>query len=182
MLYSKTTSIFLQKKINIVSVCDQEIFKEIYFKWNAPLQRFLQSKGMEFNKSADVVQETFVRLWKNCAKVTVEKSKSFLFTAANNLFIDEYRKTQTRLKLKDAPRKEKTIEDGQYQVEMQEFQKHLENAINTMTPASKEVFMMHRFNEMSYQEIADTLQLSKKSVEKRMTKALKHLALKIKEW
>lgn len=142
----------------------------------------MQSKGLDVDKSADIVQETFIRLWNNCAKVSVEKSKSFLFTAANNLFIDDYRKAQTQLKIKQAPQKMSTSEDGQYELESKEFQAYLEAAINSMTEASKEVFVMHRFNEMSYQEIAETLQLSKKSVEKRMTKALKHLALKIKEW
>lgn len=165
-----------------MSVCDQAVFKKVYYEWNAPLQRFMQSKGLDMAKSADVVQETFMRLWTNCAKVPIEKSKSFLFTAANNLFIDEYRKSKTQIKLKQKPQKESTHEDGQFHVETQEFQKHLEEAIQSMTDASREVFIMHRFSEMSYQEIADALELSKKSIEKRMTKALKHLASKLEEW
>lgn len=165
-----------------MSVCDQAVFKKVYYDWNGPLQRFIQSKGLDMAKSADVVQETFMRLWNNCAKVTVEKSKSFLFTAANNLFIDEYRKAKTQLKLKERTTTSNTIEDGQFHVETQEFKQYLEDAINSMTDTSKEVFIMSRFNEMSYQEIADALQLSKKSIEKRMTKALKHLSEKLKEW
>jgi len=54
--------------------------------------------------------------------------------------------------------------------------------IDTMADASREVFVLHRFSEMSYKEIAEVLQLSEKSVEKQMTKALKHLAEKIKGW
>jgi len=165
-----------------LSVCEKNTFKKVYSEWNAPLQRFMQSKGLDVSKSADIVQEAFIRLWNNCSKVPLDKTKSFLFTAANHLFIDEYRKEKTQLKIKQAPQKESTLEDGQYQMETKEFQAYLEAAINSMTDASKEVFVMHRFNEMSYQEIADALELSKKSVEKRMTKALKHLALKIKEW
>ncbi|MFK8105105.1 MAG: RNA polymerase sigma factor [Saprospiraceae bacterium] len=165
-----------------MSVCNQNVFKKIYFQWNEPLQRFLQSKGLERGKTADLVQESFIRLWKNCAKVLPEKSKSFLFTAANNLFIDAYRQSQCRIKLQSRLPKIITVEDGQYQFEMKEFQAHLEAAINSMTPASKEVFLLHRFNEMSYQEIATRLELSIKAVEKRMTKALKHLAIQIQEW
>lgn len=165
-----------------MGICKKNIFKKVYDKWNGPLQRFMQSKGLDMATSTDLVQEIFLRLWKNCANVTEEKSKNFLFTAAKNLFIDEYRKAQTQLKIKQAPQKKSTAEDGQYQMETKEFQQHLEDAINSMSAASKEVFVMHRFSEMSYQEIADTLDLSKKSVEKRMTKALKHLSIKIKEW
>lgn len=167
---------FTEIKINNLSICEKNIFKKVYLEWNVPLQRFMQSKGLDMSKSADLVQETFIRLWNNCAKVSIEKSKAFLFTAANNLFIDEYRKAKTQLKLKQIPQKKSTAEDGQFQIETKEFQQHLEEAINSMTDASKEVFIMSRFNEMSYQEIAEALELSKKSVEKRMTKALKHLA------
>lgn len=170
-------------KINhAVSVCDQNIFKKIYFQWNEPLQRFLQSKGLARSKTADLVQESFIRLWKNCAKVLPEKSKAFLFTTANRLFIDAYRQQQVRIKLQQRSAKTVNLEDGQYQYEMKEFQAHLEAAINSMTPASKEVFLLHRFNDMSYQEIATSLELSLKAVEKRMTKALKHLAQQIQTW
>jgi len=165
-----------------LSICKKNIFKKVYNQWNGPLQRYMQSKGLDMATSTDLVQEVFMRLWKNCAKIPVKKSKNFLFKAAKNIFIDEYRKSETQLKIKRVPQKQNTNEDGQYQMEIKEFQKYLEGAINSMTPASKEVFIMHRFNEMSYQEIADTLDLSKKSVEKRMTKALKHLTIKIKAW
>lgn len=165
-----------------MNVCDQAIFKKVYYEWNAPLQRFMQSKGLDIGKSADMVQDAFMRMWNNCSKVTVEKSKSFLFTVANNLFIDEYRKVKTRLKLKEVHQNVESKEDGQFHLESKEFKSYLEEAIDGMTDASKEVFIMHRFNDMSYQEIADSLQLSKKSIEKRMSKALKHLSTKIEEW
>jgi len=157
-----------------MSICDKKVFKEIYFNWLSPIQRFLQSKGLDMNQAADIAQESFIRLWQNCAKVTSEKSKSYLFTVANRLFIDEKRKEQTRIRLTPLI-KEQDNTDGQYQLEMKEFKAKLEEAINTMTPASKEVFILYRFNEMSYKEIATQLEISVKAVEKRMGKALKHL-------
>ncbi|MEM8908875.1 MAG: RNA polymerase subunit sigma-70, partial [Bacteroidota bacterium] len=65
-----------------MSLCDQKRFKQIYFQWNAPLQRFLLSKGVGSEKANDLLQESFIKLWNNCAKVPVEKAKSFLFTVA----------------------------------------------------------------------------------------------------
>ena len=113
--------------------------------WVEPLQRFIQSKGVDAAISADLSQEAFVRLWNNCAKVSAEKAKSFLFTVGNNLIIDEYRKNQTQLKLKQgAPSADADRQDAQYQMEMEEFKGKLENAINTMTPGAREVFMLYR--------------------------------------
>jgi len=140
------------------------------------LQRFLQSKGLGSAQSADLCQEAFIRLWKNCSKVTAEKTKSFLFTVANNLVIDEFRKAKTQLKLRAAQLGKVENKDGQYHMELEEFKEKLEAAINSMSPASKEVFLLHRFSDMTYKEIAKQLEISQKAVEKRMTKALKHLA------
>jgi len=39
--------------------------------------------------SEDVAQDAFVKLWENCGKVTREKAKSYLFTIANNLFLNK---------------------------------------------------------------------------------------------
>ena len=130
-------------------------------------------------QSADLCQEAFMRLWKNCSKVSQEKAKSFLFTVANNLIIDDYRKQQTQIKLKQSTVNLTETKDGQYQMEVSEFKEKLEAAIDTMTPASKEVFLLHRFNDMSYKEIAEQLGIGLKAVEKRMSVALKHLVQKI---
>ncbi len=159
-----------------MSICDPKKFKEVFMTWMEPLQRFIQSKGVDAAVSADLSQEAFVRLWNNCAKVPQEKAKSFLFTVGNNLIIDEYRKNQTQLKLKQITPGSTDRQDGQYHMEVEEFKQKLENAINTMTAGSKEVFMLYRFNEMSYKEIAEQLGISVKAVEKRMSGALKHLA------
>ena len=72
-----------------MDICEKNIFKKIYYQWNSPLQRFMQSKGLDMATSTDLVQEIFIRLWKNCAKVSVEKSKNFLFKAAKNIVIDD---------------------------------------------------------------------------------------------
>ncbi len=162
-----------------MGICDQKVFKRVFMEWSKPIQRFLQSKGLDVGQSADLSQEAFIRLWNNCAKVSIEKSKAFLFTVANNLAIDAFRKAKTQLKLKQIPSAKANIQDGQYQLEMAEFKTKLESAINSMTPASKEVFILNRFNEMTYKEIAAQLSISVKAVEKRMSKALRHLAEKV---
>ena len=167
-----------------MGICDKEIFQDIYFKWASGLQRFIQSKGGSKEEGADVSQEVFLKAWKSCKTITPEKAKAFLFTAANNLFIDNYRKTQTKQKYQLNVVESKEVKDGQYYLEMKEFQEKLQTSINSMTDASREVFVMHRFSSMSYKEIAETLSISVKAVEKRMHKALNHLAtqnIKIKK-
>lgn len=158
-----------------MSICNDQIFKSIYLKWQKPLQSFLQSKGLGINQASDKVQDCFLKLWNNCSKITVEKAKSYLFTTAVNLQIDQYRRTKIQLNYLGQITKKISFEDGQYTLEYNEFQHRLESAINSMSQASKEVFIMNRFEKKKYKEISVLLNISVKAVEKRMTKALAHL-------
>jgi len=129
-----------------------------------------------FEQINDQVQDCFVRLWNNCAKVTEEKSLSYLFTTATRIQIDEFRKGKIRLRYKEDSKPLKcNKEDAQFILEEDEFRQRLEEVINSMRPKSREVFMMNRYDKLTYREIADVLEISVKAVEKRMSTALKHM-------
>jgi len=157
-------------------ICDEIVFKSIYLKWNKPLQHFLQARGLDLEMAADKVQDCFVRLWNNCSKITEEKAKSYLFTSATNLQIDQFRKSKVRLKYLEQLGEKVSFMDGQYQMEHDEFKAKLEAVISAMPQKSKEVFMMSRFSDMSYKEISEAIGIGVKAVEKRMSIALAHLA------
>lgn len=159
-----------------MSVCEESIFKKVYEQHQKSLQHYLQARGLGIQAAADQVQECFIKLWNNCNNVSLNKSKAYLFTIATRLHIDEYRKSKIRLKYKstfDVNRHE--TKDGQYILEEAEFKSKFEQIMNTMTEKSRLVFMMNRFDKMTYQQIANTLEISVKAVEKRMSKALRHL-------
>ena len=159
-----------------MSVCEERTFRGVFERWQKPLQHFMQSRGLDLEHAADQVQECFLRLWQNCMTVTEEKSKSYLFTTASRLQIDAYRKAKVKLKYAEKSTVSYTEkQDGQYILEEKEFKVQLESSINSMSDKSREVFMMHRFDKMKYKDIAETLEISVKAVEKRMSKALSHL-------
>lgn len=159
-----------------MSVCEESIFKKVYNQHQRALQHYLQARGLDIQSAADQVQECFIRLWKNCREVTQEKSLSYLYTIASRLHIDEYRKSKIRLKyISSAKTNQHENKDGQYMMEEAEFKAKLEHVLNTMTEKSKTVFLMNRYDKMTYKDIASSLDISVKAVEKRMSKALKHL-------
>ena len=159
-----------------MSVCNESVFKSIYMEWHKPLQRFLQSRGLDMDAAADKVQDCFLKLWDNCSKVTKEKAKSYLFKTAVNLQIDQFRKTKVQLKYLGQIDKKISFVDGQYEMEHAEFKEKLERVINSMTESSRQVFLLSRFEDMSYKEISAQLGIGIKAVEKRMSLALAHLA------
>jgi len=161
-----------------LSVCKENIFKNIFQEWSDPLQRFALSKGIDLEQIPDLIQEAFLRLWRNCEKVSKEKAGSYLFKTINNLNIDAYRKSQSQLKYTSSLQSQVEKEDGQYQLEMKEFEQQLAATIAEMTESAREVFILHRFDGKSYKEIATLLNIGIKAVEKRMHKALIHLSKK----
>lgn len=159
-----------------MNVCQENVFRNVFEEWQRPLQHYLQSRGLDLEQAADKVQECFLRLWQNCAKVPVEKSKAYLFTTASRLQIDEYRKAKVRLAfIEENEHNSKNVKDGQYLLEEKEFKSKLEQVINSMSEKSRTVFMMNRYDKMTYKNIAISLDISVKAVEKRMSKALVHL-------
>ena len=63
-----------------------------------------------------------------------------------------------------------------------ELRKRISEAIEELPPKCREIFTMNRNDQMKYQEIADRLGISVKTVETQMSKALQHLRLRLAEF
>ena len=70
------------------NICSDVVFEKLFHKHAKDLRRFLFFKTKDIDSAEDILQDAFIKLWDNCAKVNYEKSKSFLFTVANNLFLN----------------------------------------------------------------------------------------------
>ncbi|MDX1462380.1 MAG: sigma-70 family RNA polymerase sigma factor, partial [Marinirhabdus sp.] len=71
------------------NVCSESVFHKLFQKLSKDLHDFIYYKyGAHFNPE-DKVQDAFLTLWKNCEDVPPEKAKSYLFTIANNLSLNE---------------------------------------------------------------------------------------------
>jgi len=60
-----------------------------------------------------------------------------------------------------------------------ELKVSIESAINELPEKCREIFVMNRYENLKYQEIADKLQISVKTVETQMSKALQHMRLRL---
>ncbi|MEM9681140.1 MAG: RNA polymerase sigma factor, partial [Bacteroidota bacterium] len=69
------------------SVCEEHVYNDIYDRHSQYLFNFAYYKCGDRNIAEDIVQEAFIKLWQNCKNVMIDKSKSYLFTVANNLFL-----------------------------------------------------------------------------------------------
>lgn len=154
------------------TVCKEEVFKKVFLINAEGLRNFMYYKTGSYQQAEDLAQDAFGKLWENCAKVTVEKAKAFLFTVANNLFLNQVKHRKVVLRFEQQTTSQQTNETPEFLLEQDEFRKRLEEAISALPAKQREVFLMNRIDKLKYREIAEALNISVKAVEKRMHKAL----------
>ncbi len=160
------------------NICKESVFKSLFDSLANDLFKFLYYKFGEENNPEDVVQEAFLKLWKNCSRIPPDKAKSFLFTVANNQMLNELSKKKTTLKYKENPPKIDS-ETPQFIIEEKEYMEKLKDALQSLTPDQRVTFMLNRVEGKRHKEIAEMLGISRKAVEKRIYKALKIIQEKI---
>lgn len=164
------------------NVCEESTFQQVFTEQSEGLRNFLYYRCGQLPQAEDWVQESFVRLWENCAKVPVAKAKSFLYTVANNLFLNEVKHQKVVLTFQQSHRKN-TIETITPEdiLEGEEFKQRLEQAISALPEGQRTVFLLNRTEQKTYKEIAELLGVSVKAIEKRMHKALVSLRQVLKQ-
>lgn len=162
------------------SVCEQPVFEKVFNTHSKTLRNFIYFKCGDAAQADDLVQDAFVKLWNNCAKVSFEKAKSYLYTVANNAFLNEVAHKKVVLKHQKSVSSVATHENPEFIYREKEFQKELDNAIANLSEKQREVFLLNRIEKKKYREIAEMLDISVKAVEKRMHGALVSLRSEIK--
>ncbi len=157
------------------SVCQEQVFQSLFHKHAESVINFLYYKSGNYNEAEDLMQDAFAKLWSNCAKVSLVKAKSFLYTVANNAFLNQIKHKQVVLKFEQLGHSQVSNVSPQYLMEEAEFKEKLERAIAALPEGQRTVFLMNRIDKMKYKEIAESLGLSVKAIEKRIQKALKEL-------
>jgi RNA polymerase sigma-70 factor (ECF subfamily) len=160
------------------NVCEDEIFSSIFKANSKTVFNYIYYKFGNEEKAHDAVQEAFVKLWENCAKVAPEKAKSFVYTVANNLYLNVIKAEKVRLKYADKTLKT-TNETPEFLLEESEFKTKLDNALDSLPDNQRITFLLNRIDGKKYKEIAEMEDVSVKAIEKRMHLALKSLREKI---
>jgi len=163
------------------NICNETSFNSIFNKYAKDLNNFLYYKFGDRLNPADKVQDAFIKLWQNCSKVTPDKAKSYLFTVANNLMLNEVAHQKVVLKYAKSQPKSYTNESPEFIMQEQEYMQKLQTAIAGLTEAQRTAFMLNRVEGKRFKEIALLLDISTKAVEKRIYGALKKLRKDIDE-
>ncbi len=157
------------------NVCEDHVFSKVFKTHSKTVFNFIFYKFGNEEKAHDAVQEAFVKLWQNCSKVSPEKAKSYVYTVANNLYLNVIKAEKVRLKHADSLRNDRTNESPEFLMEEKEYKEKLDNALNALPENQRTTFLLNRIDGKKYAEIAEMEGVSVKAIEKRMHLALKSL-------
>ncbi|MEN9639951.1 MAG: hypothetical protein RLZZ262_1820 [Bacteroidota bacterium] len=121
----------------------------------------------------DIAQDTFVKLWEVRDRIDRKTVKSYLYTIAQNTTINQQKRQQLLYKFQKTKSTHLDSDTPEKIAEMAQYEERLQAVIASLPEGGREVFLMNRLEDLTYQEIADRLGLSVKAIEKRMSKVLK---------
>jgi RNA polymerase sigma-70 factor (ECF subfamily) len=140
-------------------------------------RRYVQEKDIAEN----IVQDVFVNLWINRSNLDYTKSiKSYLFTAAKNNSYKHLRHLNVERSYSISKSQDTVEQNPQVDIETNERSKLVNHEIEKLPDKCREIFVMSKFDKFKYSEIADILDISIKTVETQMGRALKKLKENLK--
>jgi RNA polymerase sigma-70 factor (ECF subfamily) len=157
-----------------------QTFQQLFHKEYNGLCRLALSYMQDKHAAEDVVQDTFVKIWEGKRElITSPDIRYYLVTAVRNNCISALRKVKSSLLRfpEQAPEGEPEpfITTTQHYEEASERQQKISGALNALPPKCREVFLLVKMQGMSYKQAADALNISVKTVEAQMGKALRTL-------
>lgn len=156
----------------------EQLFKTHYKALHAYANLIL--KDMEL--AEEVVQNMFLKFWEKRELLNVETSmKAYLYKSIYNDSLNYLKHEKVKLKYQDFAMHttDHLTDTASAKVELSELEIRLREALNELPEQCRTIFQLSRFEELKYREIADRLNISIKTVENQMGKALKLLRIKL---
>ncbi len=159
-------------KKNTSDVTKEGKFSNLFDLFYNKLYNYAFKLVKERDLAEELVQEAFIKLWENFEHIKdSERSiESFLITTLKNKIIDNYRKQQTREKHTNLYTLNTTTET---QIDKQwELMQRIEDIYTTLEQKTIDIFKLSRDKGLTYKEISEQKEISVKTVELHISKAL----------
>ncbi|MGC4022206.1 MAG: RNA polymerase sigma-70 factor [Cyclobacteriaceae bacterium] len=157
------------------------LFKESFNLYFEGLHRYAFTMLKDNAKASDAVQSVFLKWWENQTQVKdVNESKAYLYTAVYRTCLNNIRNEKSKVLISEEYLRQVGKTSTEDSFEFGELNDYLKNTIDELPPQCRIIFCKSRFEEKKYAEIAEEMNLSIKTVEAQMGKALKHLRERLK--
>ena len=152
-------------------------------RFGGPLKSYFRKRVYVAEEAEDLVQEVFCRIAAQGGAERMENPEAYIFQVAANLLRDRARRESTRASAmrEIGHRTEDFVEVLSPERVLQGKQglADLDRALTELPARTRIIFVLHRFEELKYSEIARRLDISVSGVEKHMMEAIRHLAARL---
>lgn len=159
-----------------------EMFFRTYYQ---PLCNYAFSFIQDRDEAEEIVQSAFLSVWEKRKTLDIKTSlKSYLYTMVRNtsLNVIKHEKIKQRYVGEALAVEDRSHENVSQKVLSLELEEKIQRAMESLPEQCRLVFKLSRFEELKYSEIAEQLQISIKTVENQMGKALKIMREQLKDY
>ncbi|MDN5202425.1 RNA polymerase sigma-70 factor [Fulvivirgaceae bacterium BMA10] len=167
-------------KLENIKSGDVSSFEQIFRQYYQSLCLFALKYVKDPDDAEEIVQDVFVKIWQKKDVLDIAISlKSYLYQAVRNASLNHLKHIQVKLEyeknLVNSPSRTDTADT----VIASELEAKIYEAVHKLPPERKKIFLLNRNEGLKYREIADQLNISVKTVESQMGKALKFLRMEL---
>ncbi|MBN2275495.1 MAG: RNA polymerase sigma-70 factor [Bacteroidales bacterium] len=160
-------------------------FEKLFREHFTALCYFARKYLGDLDSSKEIVHSVFIKIWENRSQFDWDKpAKSYLFTSVYNRSMNFIRDNRKFVAHDPSELREEFTDTAAFadNMEVAELEGKIKSALQRLPEKCREVFELSRFEGKKYAEIAVQLNISLKTVESQMSKALKILKDELKEY
>ena len=166
----------------LLSKRDEAAFEQVFKTHYKNLHAYAFTMLKDEDEAEEMVQQVFFKLWERSEHLSFSGSiAAYLYRAVHNESLNfiKHQKVKAGHQLHVAYSMKNKSEQAQPKMIRKELENKFREALNELPEQCRTVFQLSRFEDMKYKEIADKLDISVKTVENHMGKALKLLRTKL---
>lgn len=160
-----------------ISRGNDRAFRALFDRYYTPLTIFADRILGDTDAAVDVVQSLFVAVYEQRETLSISNVRSFLFQSTRNRCLNEIKHLKIHNNYVDCltATESELTDDVEETIAAAELQARLTTAIAQLPTQCRRIFEMSRFDGLTNAEIAERLNLSKRTVETQISKALASL-------
>lgn len=167
-----------------VQAGDERSFEQLYRFYYPRLGQFLLRQVRSKSDAEDILHSIFLSLWKNRSGLRPAGTlRAYLYRAARNRAINHQQRDSEHRELPaDIPESLELELNRSDSLEYREFHEAFRKALAGLPDKRRQIFLMHRKDQLTYREIADVLGISVKTVETQMRRSIMHFEHKLRSF
>jgi len=182
---AKTVDLPIDQLLTTLHAGDITAFEMIFKTYYQPLCNYAYSFVQDRDEAEEIVQSTFLTVWEKRENLTIHTGvKPYLYAMVRNASLNvlKHEKIKQQHAAVELAVAERSSESVTRTVMASELEERIYNALNKLPEQCRLVFKLSRFEELKYVEIAEQLNISVKTVENQMGKALKIMRDQLKDY